>query len=496
MAQNQEDREPKEPVKPPRGRPPRDEREEDYDEAPIEPRVRGGDRSRLDRDRYYDRRPEKKEGGSLARIGMTAVVAAVVVLVMGFIGISGGVKASDVNKTLDGVATDIRGLKDADTAIKASVTTLNNQVSGMTSTNAANAQSVAAQNTKIDSAVSQATSANSQISNLTSQIATANANIAKLQSVPSVNPDLQKQVDSDKATIVKLQSQIDDINKKITASSSTIGTATGTGTIIGGTATGITSNTLQGVTATISNLYGGFNGVPLMSFSVPQPTGGTPSAISISYSGSGYSVNASILVNISGSGGTGATGTAVTDANGHIISCYNITGGTGYSSVAPNNQVAIYPNTGSYQALATGIVTSASAPNGGVASQMITMTVTNANTVIVNNVQLALGLVMVDANGNQVQTLPGWMTLGQNVAVTSGGFGSSWTLLSTIAPSTWVFTNITGTNNMFGLGAISLQPGATQTLSQYIQISNSSGAQYGGSTVYIAPMIKVLSFTP
>ncbi len=494
MAQNPADREPIQPK--PSRTPPR--RVDDVDDEPFDvPSDRDEKGSR------YGRKPEKgggMGGGSKLFIIM-AVIAAVVVYLMNFMGFSGGVKSTELNATLASISADIKASKAADDALKASVTTLTNQVSGMTSANAGTAQAVVSQNTKIDTAVNQVSGFNSQIGNLNTQLVTANANIAKLQTdlaavkaTPAVNAaDLQKQLDANKASATDLQKQIDaskkqidDLTKKIASIPATSTITSGTAYTGSGTSTGTnvgSSHTFQGVTATLTNLYGGFGGVPLLTFSVPNPGGGTINAITLSSPGAGYGANrenASVQIAQVNSNNN-ATAFINTNATGGITSCSLATGGSGYINT-----------TGTLAGgSATVLISGASTVTAGTSQQLtLTLQIINTNAVPVNNVQMALGLAVVDSNGNPVnQPLP----IGESISVSSGGFGTSWTFQSLASPNIWIFSNV-ASSNPFGLGAMSLQPGQTQSFTQYIQISNTVGGQSG--TVYLYPIIRVLSLTP
>jgi len=486
--QNQEDRE-KDQVKPIRN-PPR--RVDPSEEEPFDVSGSMSGRGRFGKKTSgHDR---DGSGGSKQFIIM-AVISVAVFIAMSMVNVV-GIKQADLNKTFDSIAKDIITSKDADKSMLASVTTLTNQIAGMTSTNAANAQAIAAQNSKIDSALSQANSANSQIGSLNTQLATASANIGKVQSdlaalqkTPSVSPDLQKQIDADKAAIVAMQKQIDDINKKL----ATVPTAFGGGT----NSTGLVTHTFQGVTATLTNMYTGFSGLPLLQLNVPIAQGGVANSVIITNGGTGYSItnqqNNTTLASIQGVGGSGATAwipvVPVTSGTSSLVvggpySVQSSSAGSGYTNNGPVTLVG-----GIGPTYATGTV-SATTLSSQSTSQTITLQVTNTNTVVVNNVQLALGLAVVDSSGNSVSTpLP----TGQTLAVSSGGFGSSWTFQNITSPNIWIFTNV-ASSNMFGLGAISLQPGQTLTLTQNIQLNNTTTSQQGG-TVYLYPIIRVLSFT-
>jgi hypothetical protein len=254
------------------------------------------------------------------------------------------------------------------------------------------------------------------------------------------------------------------------------------------------THTYQGVTATLSNIYGvGLNGTPLLAFNVPSPSGGgavQSLSISIGNGGSGYSTPTA-LVSVVGYNGSNAVVQVSTNGSGSIIpNTYTIinSGGSGYVNNNPvtlNNYGGSIPTT-----IASGTITTTPSV-AGTSYQAITLQVTNNNAVTCNNIQLVLGLAVVDSNGNST-TLPAWLPSGQNIAVNSGGFGASWTFQNISSPNIWVFSN-TSTTNMFGMGAISLVPGQTQTFTQNVQISNSTVGGY--QTFYLYPIIRVISFT-
>ncbi len=354
------------------------------------------------------------------------------------------------------------------------VTPLSNQMATLTGQLTEQTLAVQSTNRNVTALTNQLATANGQITALTTQLNTTSAKLTELQTNTA----------SDRATVTALQKTIADLQAQITDVKKTSSTPTPTMGMAGTGNIG-SSHTLQNVTATLSGMYGGFGGTPLLTFNVPTPTGGGVSSVMITNGGIGFTPNTTVQFQIVGSGGQSATGYAQTNATGTITAPIVINyQGYGYVS---GGTVALMGGNGNG---AMGIVTT-NALMAGTTTQTLTLTVTNANTVTTNNVQLALGLALVDSNGNPLPTPPTWVSP-QNITVSSGGFGTGWTFQSVVSPNIWTFTNV-ASSNPFGMGAVNLAPGQTQTLTQTIQVSNSMGGI--GGILYLYPIIRVLSFT-
>ncbi len=122
------------------------------------------------------------------------------------------------------------------------------------------------------------------------------------------------------------------------------------------------------------------------------------------------------------------------------------------------------------------------------------LTVTNASeTLTAKNIQLAIGLVNVDSNGNPVTAIQQWLSDSTfNLSsMSTGTLGTSWVAQGVVSSNTLVFYNQTATS-IFSSG-ITLAPKQSMTITVYVSFTTQQ-APILNQNVYFYPLIKTLGY--
>ena len=121
-------------------------------------------------------------------------------------------------------------------------------------------------------------------------------------------------------------------------------------------------------------------------------------------------------------------------------------------------------------------------------SQSFTFTLNNGTGKTINNVQLAVGLQLMDSNGN---VMVGGLPTGTTVSLTSPSLTAIWQTQSTGFAYLIGFTNTSPTGIFGGLGAITQPAG---NASYQITVTVATGTTPLASQFSIYPIIKIVSF--
>ncbi len=369
---------------------------------------------------------------------------------------------SDISKKVDSETKAISDVNSRFTNIQATVTELNNK--------AATKTDVEALKTTVGNTASKTDveTINKNVANIKAENATA---------ITSIKDDLQKKIDK----IIDGTTPIKGVYN--TTTSTTGGTTTSGATGVSGL-----SSTYQGVTATIANAFYSWSGLPILSVAIQAPYGGTVSSITVTNGGSGYT--SSPLVSINGGGYTTKAIAVASVANGVIVDITLQNVGAGYSSTP----TIILSGGGGTNATAVATINPVTTST---ASQSFQYSIRNDNTFTVYNLQIAMGLQMVDSTGNPITFTYQWLTASgggtTNLSLSSTGFGIAWVYQQLLSPNLYVFAN-TSSSNIFGLGNQVLDGnGTTVTYTANVIVSNSNPAVM--QNLYFVPVIKIYGYT-
>ena len=394
-------------------------------------------------------------GGLMPMIVISVIAAILVSLIMGSLGIN-TVSKDDFTKNIGLVSTDLAQVKnDVSLKQKEIATSLQN----------------------IPASVQQAV--NTNMANMTKQISDLKAQVdgynAKIAEITNTSAAATKQVADLNAKVAETNKLIADYEKRIKALEEVRTTS-----VSGGTSGSTTSSTYGKLTASLV-ASSSWNGLPITSFQIMPPTFGNIVSIAVTNGGAGYTSVPAVTFTAGGIYASGASATAYING-GSVTSIAVNTGGTGYVT---NPQVNIVGGG------ATTVATAVASVNPLVASsvtQQFQIQLKNADTSTATNIQMAIGLAVVDNVGNPISSIPSWLT--SNITVSSMGLGTSWTYQSTAAPNILIFTN-TATSNPFGIGTLTAPVGTT-TLTEYITITNNNPSI--NQSLYLYPMVKVYSY--
>ena len=306
----------------------------------------------------------------------------------------------------------------------------------------------------------------------------------------AVIKELQEKVNlltTDSATQAK---QISDLQTKTNSIPTPTATPTGTPTP---TPTNTSNNPLASstygvVTASLQTSSMSWNGSPIMSMTVQPPSYGTITSVQVTNGGSGYTSPPMVVIAAPTATG-GSVATAQATVTGGSVTGVSITNvGSGYTT-SPTITIS---GGGGNGAIANVVSFNPMQAFSTTSSIQLNLSSSGVSNVVANNIQLALGLAVVDGNGNPLGTTLPWITPGVNLTVSSNNFGSSWQYQSVVSPNTYVF-NSASASSLFYQG-ISLQPKQQNSITLYVTLTNSSPNVVQSVSFY--PLIKVLSYTP
>ncbi len=141
-------------------------------------------------------------------------------------------------------------------------------------------------------------------------------------------------------------------------------------------------------------------------------------------------------------------------------------------------------------------ITSVSVSGNTSTSNWFQLQLNNATGKTLNNIQLAIGLALVDINGNPIQNSPVILQPSSSstngsvtIALTTSGGGASWAYQSMMPPNIVVFSN-SSSSSYFGFGTLAMST-STMTLTIYINITSYNVTQ---QALNFYPIIKVLGY--
>jgi hypothetical protein len=315
--------------------------------------------------------------------------------------------------------------------------------------------------------------------------ATPSSDAATIKAIQDQIKVLNETVGTNGKQIDELQTQVKKLETDISTISTTAPATTPTATP--GSLSTLSTSTYGVIKASIQANSVSWNNSSILTTSVQPPSYGTVTNMQITNGGSGYTSVPSITIAApSTSGSITATAQAVL-SGGSVTGLIITNGGNGYTS-APAVTIDA-PPAGGTQATASVVSFIPMQAYSTTSSFQINISNTHA-TYTAQNVQLAIGLAVVDSNGNPVGTTPNWITPGTNLTVSSSIFGLAWNHQNIVSPSTYVFVSQSG-SSIFGQG-ITMQPKQESIINMTVTLTNTNYGNY--SNVYFMPLIKVVGY--